>query len=211
MNMIHEPNPHIRRMLAVGFSPSKSNLLAGVDSDISFYPDPEFGLLHRDTIGFDAAIIDQKQLASLQYSQARYLVELTRKMPLLAYVNDAMFFDSRNCPCVPDGLVFKSRPDIFDEASLLGGAGYWLLPGELEWQDLLLGKSREDLCAGFGDIEWAFLNYLESGWSNNRIAEEIRMSLSEVKGKLIEMYRCLGVENRTQAAIVAFYLSMERD
>ena len=210
MNMMHDAHSQPRRVLAVGFNASESKALAD-GNELSFFADPEFSLLHRDPVGFDGAIIDQKQLGSLQYNQARYLVELTRKMPLLAYVTDAIFFDSRHCPCIPDGLIFRSRLRMLEKVCQLGKAGYWALPGQLEWQDLLLGKSRDDLCAGFGDVEWAFLNCLKDGLSNRQIAAKIELNISEVKVKLIELYRRLGVENRTQAAIVAFYLAIERE
>jgi DNA-binding NarL/FixJ family response regulator len=47
------------------------------------------------------------------------------------------------------------------------------------------------------------LALLRLGWPNKRIARELRISQGTVKNYLTELFRRLGVDNRTQAALWA--------
>ena len=64
--------------------------------------------------------------------------------------------------------------------------------------------SRDELCAGLSERELSMLRTLARGLSNKAIGNELWISEQTVKFHLTNIYRKLGVENRTQATRVAY-------
>lgn len=211
MKALENRDIHPQCLLVVGYEQADAQILFGSHTHFGLVADPDFNHIHRETDAFAAAIINHNRLGFLHSTQTRYLVRLSRSMPLISYVDGSLYFDARNCAYVPDGILYQSRRDMLVDVCVFGRGGYWLLPGKITFADLLMGSTAAALRESLDEREERLLRQLVAGSGNTEIARSEDMSLGVVKTRLLGIYQKLGVETRTQAAIIGFYLGYDGD
>lgn len=193
-------------LLVLGYEQADAQDLFGSYAHFALVADPCFNHINRETDAFAAAIINHKRLGFLHNTQTRYLVRLSRSMPLISFVEDSFYFDARKCAYVPDGVLYRYRRDLLADVCKFGREGYWVLPGKISCSDLLLGNNWSALRESLDGQEQRLLCQIVAGYGNAEIARSENISIGMVKARLLEIYQKLGVETRTQAAIIGFYL-----
>ncbi|MFC4235843.1 LuxR C-terminal-related transcriptional regulator [Thalassospira xianhensis] len=209
MKALEDRDVYGQGLLVVGYEQADAQDLFGSYAHFDLVADPDFNHINRETDAFAAAIINHKRLGLLHNTQIRYLVRLSRSMPLISFVEDGLYFDARNCAYVPDGLLYRCRRDLLADVCGFGRGGYWILPGKIRCADLLLGNNRAALRESLDGREQRLLRQLVAGYGNTEIARSENISIGIVKTRLLEIYQKLGVETRTQAAIIGFYLGYD--
>ncbi len=200
-----------RQVLAIGFRQSELETLMNKDAGWTAVADPDFHLAARDEGRFCAALIGQRQTELLSHLQIRYLYRVARKMPLITYVADGHYIVGQRFDCGSNALMFSSTADLLEEICLLSDEGYWLLPGEIDGVSLLLGDSAQAMSKRLTVLDWHLLREIQKGKSNAEIARYANRSEPEIKSWLFEIFSCLGVVTRTQAAVVAYFIEQHVD
>lgn len=115
------------------------------------------------------------------------------------------------------GYILKdSTPEDLDQAIrvALTGGGNVLSTGVIQnlFEDLdsPASKSPADLADTLSKRELEILGYLVAGSSNREIAVSLGLSEKTIKAHLAAVYRKLDVGNRTQAAMIATSMGIER-
>lgn len=206
MNATEHFNKSSHSILAVGFEEGEVERLLGRGGQYQYVADPEFSLGTRNWNEFMAAVIRQSQVINGGPLRARYLMRLSRHMPLIAFVDEEELIEGRRCVYGIEAIAFRRTKDLMPEICALGQEGYWLLPGDMDGAALLMGCSAAKLWRRLGTEDVRFLRHLEEGLGNAKIAELEGLSDGDVKMRLLEIFRILGVATRTQAAIVSFFL-----
>tara|TARA_R110000751_G_scaffold40910_4_gene96506 strand:+ start:8006 stop:8680 length:675 start_codon:yes stop_codon:yes gene_type:complete len=195
-----------RQVLLIGFRASEIDALFDADTGWMPVADPDFRVVLRQGDRFCAALIGQRRMELLSHLQVRYLFRVARKMPLITFVDDGHYIVGRHFECGSNALMFSSTAALLDEICLLADEDYWLLPGTLDGVALLLGDSAAALAKKLTVLDWYLLREVQKGKSNAEIARYANYSIPEIKNWLFEIYDCLGVSTRTQAAIVAYFI-----
>lgn len=102
------------------------------------------------------------------------------------------------------GAVTDSSPPAAIAGAVRAAlSGYFLLPGDVV-RDLVQGTGANPWVAGeLDEAERGWLGALAAGCSVRALAEEVGYSERTMHRRLGNLYRRLGVENRTQALTVA--------
>lgn len=140
----------------------------------------------------------------------------------------------RDHPDTPVAMVSATkRPEIIEQARHLGAAGYLkksdeltelgegiasLLRGELtfpsaltEADDDAVARDAITRLASLTPTQARVLDGLRQGLLNKQIAYELDISVSTTKAHMTAIFRKLGVQNRTQALLVARHLDVDDD
>ena len=140
----------------------------------------------------------------------------------------ALHYLGLQCPQIPVAMISASEtPDVMAKAIQFGAAGFipksaevaviadainkivagerWL-PAGVQTRSKRLERSETDFnerIAALTPKQFRILMMLSEGNLNKQMADEICVSEATIKAHLTEVYKKLGVHNRTQAATIA--------
>jgi len=157
---------------------------------------------------FDATLVWHELLEGLDRTSLRDFATLSRRMPVLALMSVGDWTGGRPGASLADGWVFLEVDlDFLPAIVRLAEVGYWTAPGDLigERRD---GLRRREAVQSLNLEQLKVLNQLAHGRTNRQIAERLSMPEPAVKKIVHTIINRLGLNNRTQAAIMA--LSMSR-
>ncbi len=111
------------------------------------------------------------------------------------------------------GFLPKSATtDIIQQAIVQVLAGNIWLPAKLEQRSTMIDgdqKSIADVIASLTPQQFRVINMLAAGLLNKQIAYEMNITEATVKAHLTAIFRKLGVNSRTQAALAISQLDLE--